>query len=52
MAGLTKAQRAEREKASEPINEPHDVLMERDGKQTEVRSTSVPIMVALGWRVV
>jgi len=31
---------------------PDDVLMERDGKKTEVHTNSVEIMKELGWKVV
>ena len=66
MAGLTKEQRAEREAqkavveqdAKDHPNEPKltvggDVMMERDGKTTEVRAgPSIELMQALGWKVV
>ncbi len=49
MAGLTREQRAAKAQAEKPAN----VVMERDGKTTEVRNNeSVQIMQALGWRLV
>jgi hypothetical protein len=51
MAGLTREQRAA--KAAQKTEKPAQVLMERDGKTTEVRNNeSVQIMQALGWRLV
>lgn len=48
MAALTREQRAAKAQAEKPAN----VVMERDGKTTEVRNNeSVQIMQALGWRL-